>query len=245
MKVGGYLRAMSFPDTRWSILAVATLHGDENSRRALDELCQRYWQPVYAVVKSRESSQEVARDLTQAFFLNLMEKSTLRRADRGRGRFRTFLLTVLWRFLRDERKKENTEKRGGQLQSCELDEIEGELAADMNPVAEILDHEWALVTLERALATVRKEIVEMRGEAAWEVLCGFLPGSVDPPPMAVVAQALGIGEGGARTEVHRLRLRCREALRRELMSTVSSPAELDAEIEYLGRILRGAVAQGA
>lgn len=231
---------MSFPDTQWSMLAVATANGDENAMKALDNLCSRYWQPVYAVVRSRESSIEAAREVTQAFFVYLLEKSTLRRADRARGKFRTFLLTVLWRFLRDERKRRTAEKRGGLTEPCVLEDVENELVAGGNPLAETLDREWALTMMQRALDAVEKEVVEVRGETVWQVLRKYLPGSSEPPPMSVAAQVLGVGEGGARTEIHRLRGRCRDALRRELMNTVSSPEELDDEIAYLGRALRSA-----
>ena len=230
---------MAFPDTRWSVLALATLHGDELARQALDELCRRYWQPVYAVIRSREASEEQARDHTQAFFAYLLERSALRRADRARGRFRTFLLTLLWRFLRDERRRAGAEKRGGDLDLDQPEADVDEVAAEARPLAETLDREWALATLERALAKVREEVLTVRGEAGWQVLRRYLPGSPEVPPMTLAAAALGVSEGGARTEVHRLRQRCREALRRELMATVTAPEELDAEIEYLGQALRG------
>lgn len=232
---------MAFPDTRWSILAVATMHGDASAKQALDELCRRYWHPVQAVVKSRGASPDDARDLTQAFFLHLLEKSTLRNADRAKGRFRTFLLTVLWRFLRDERKKAMAEKRGGLLHAAILDDVEDELASEECPVADVLDREWAICAMERALAAVREEVLASRGEAAWDVLLKFFPGSAEVPAMSAAAEVLGVSEAGARTEVHRLRNRCREALRRELMVTVSAPHELDEEIAYLGRMLRGAL----
>ena len=234
---------MVFPETRWSVLAEASLHGDESARRALDELCRRYWQPVFAVIRSRGWSEEVARDRTQAFFLYLMEKSTLRRADRERGRFRTFLLTVLWRFLRDEQKRELAEKRGGDVESFSLDEDGGvEVPSDAGPLSETLDREWALATMERVLDGVRREVVAARGEEGWKALRGFLPGSADEAAIPVAATRLGLTEGGVRTEIHRLRQRCREALRRELMNTVSEPGELDEEIDYLGRVLRRSAA---
>jgi len=229
---------MSFPDTRWSMLEIATASGDTVARAALDDLCQRYWQPVFAVIRSRESSIETARDRTQSFFASLLEKSTLRRAEKTRGRFRTFLLTVLWRFLRDERERDSAEKRGGDTEQYALEDVEDELIATENPLAETLDREWALMMLERAVAAVQAEVVTSRGEAAWQVLRAFLPGSTDTPDLAAAAKTLGIGDNGVRTEIHRLRKRCREALRRELMSTVSSPDELDDEIAYLGRVLR-------
>ncbi|HEY1050892.1 MAG TPA: ECF-type sigma factor [Prosthecobacter sp.] len=236
---------MSFPETRWSMLAAATAHGDEAAMQALDDWCRRYWQPVFAVIRSRETSPETARERTQAFFVHLLEKSTLRRADPTRGRFRTFLLTVLWRFLRDERKHRLAEKRGGDAEMHSLDDVENELVEESNPLAETLDREWALTMLERALERVRHDIVATRSEAAWQVLRHFLPGSSGSPVMAEAAAVLAVTEAGARTEIHRLRNRCREALRRELMSTVSSPEDLEDEIAHLGRVLRGASAQMA
>jgi len=234
---------MSFPEKRWSMLAAATAHGDDTALRALDEWCRRYWQPVFAVIRSREHTPDAAREHTQAFFVHLLEKSTLRRADPARGRFRTFLLTVLWRFLRDERKHRRAEKRGGDAEMHPIEEVEDELIEESNPLAETLDREWALTMLERALEQVRHDIVATRGEAAWSVLQRFLPGSSGAPLMAEAAAVLGVTEAGARTEIHRLRNRCREALRRELMTTVTSPEDLEDEITHLGRVLRRAAAQ--
>ena len=224
------------------MLAVATANGDEVAMDALNRLCSRYWQPVYAVIQSREQSVDSARELTQAFFVYLLEKSTLRRADRSRGRFRSFLLTVLWRFLRDERKREHADKRGGLNEPCTLEDVEDELVAEGNPLAEVLDREWALALMKRSLDDVQKEVVATRGEAVWTVLRRYLPGSTEVPPMSTAAAVLGISEAGARTEIHRLRHRCREILRKELLSTVSSPEELEEEIAYLGRALRSASA---
>lgn len=231
---------MAFPDTPWSVLALASVHGDPAAHQALDELSRRYWQPVYVVICSRGWSSESAQDRTQAFFLYLLETSTLRKVDRTRGRFRTFLLTILWRFLRDEQQREEAAKRGGKLAELPLQEVEDELPSIADPVSELLDREWAMATLERALESVRQDFVAKRGEAIWQVWRGFLPGSVTIPSMALAAQAMGISEASARAEVHRLRTRCREALRRELMRTVSSPEDLDEEIHYLGRALRAA-----
>ncbi len=221
---------------------MATLHGDDRARGALEELCRRYWQPVFSVVRSREPSVEAARDRTQAFFLHLLERSTLRRADRSRGRFRTFLLTVLWRFLRDEQHRDVAEKRGGTEQPRALDDVEDELAGADSPLAEELDREWALTTMERAMELLREEVTAARGQPAWEILRGFLPGSTNVPSMPDAARVLGLSEAGARTEIHRLRRRCRDILRRLLLGTVNAPEDVDAEIEHLGRALRGALA---
>src|SRR5215510_13873140 len=103
---------MSFPTTNWAILAKATVHGDDAGRRAMGELCEIYWNPVFVAVRASGMGVEDAKDQTQSFFRCLMENSTLRRAEQTRGKFRSFLLTVLWRFLRDERDKSSAKKRG-------------------------------------------------------------------------------------------------------------------------------------
>lgn len=237
---------MSFPETRWSVLALATMNGDEQARRALDELCRLYWQPVCASIRIWNPACVDAGDHTQAFFAYLLERSVLRKADRSRGRFRTFLLTLLWRFLRDERKRASAGKRGGDDERLSLDDdTVGELPVEVTPLAETLDREWALATLDRALEVLRDEVIESRGEAAWTVLRGFLPGSTEIPPVSAAAEVLRIGEGGARAEIHRLRARCKEVLRRELMKTLSAPDELEDEIRHLCRSLQGSTASVA
>ena len=230
---------MSFPNTSWTIIAQATLQGSEDARRAMDEFCQLYWRPVHIAIAAVARAGEDSEDQTQSFFRYLMANSTLRRVQRGRGKFRTFLLTVLWRFLRDERDKANAEKRGGDSTTCSLEEaVENELPAEAAPLTEALDREWGMALFQRALQTIRSEVVAARGEEAWKVLRQFLPGALRAPLMADVAPLLNLTEGGLRSEVHRLRQRCQEVLRYEVVTSVSSPQEIDEEIVYLGRVLR-------
>lgn len=165
---------------------------------ALDGLCRCYWKPVFAVIRGRVRSLDAAEEQTQAFFVHLLEKSTLRRVDRARGKFRTFLLTVLWRFLRDEGKRDSAEKRGGGLIEHTLDELPMSWADDSSLV-EMLDREWALMVMERALENVGREVAAVRGEEAWNVLRGFLPGSMGVPEIGAAAMVIGITEAGART----------------------------------------------
>jgi DNA-directed RNA polymerase specialized sigma24 family protein len=235
------LEEMPFPETRWTMLAQATLNGDSAARRALDEICERYWQPVFVAVRGSGLAIEDAHDATQSFFVYILEQSTLRRAQRERGRFRSFLLTVLWRFLRGQYRKQNAMMRGGGQEIESFDTVLDEaLPAEAAPLAEVLDREWAMATLERVLSKLRAEVIEMRGEPVWETLRCFLPGSTQFMAFAKAAELLGLSEGGARTEVHRLRQRCREILRREILPTVEFPGQVDEEIEHLGKILRGA-----
>jgi DNA-directed RNA polymerase specialized sigma24 family protein len=221
------------------MIAEATLQGNEAARQAMDDFCQLYWRPVHLAICAASRQGEDSEDQTQSFFRYLMANSTLRRVQRGRGKFRTFLLTVLWRFLRDERDKRKAEKRGGDATICPLEEaIEHELPSEAAPLTEALDREWGMALFQRVLQTIRAEVVAARGENAWSLLRQFLPGSMHAPLMAEVAPVLGLTEGGLRSEVHRLRHRCQEVLRYEVVTSVSSPEEVDEEIVYLGRVLR-------
>jgi DNA-directed RNA polymerase specialized sigma24 family protein len=230
---------MQFPKTSWTVLARATLNGDGDGRQALDQVCQLYWRPVFSAICAIGTRGHDAEDLTQSFFKYLMVNSTLKNAERGKGKFRTFLLTVLWRFVRDERAKRDAWKRGGGADILSLEETgDDTLPCEAAPLAEALDREWALTVIERVVEVLRREVVAARGEEAWEILREYLPGSLHMSSMADSAAALGLSEGGLRSEVHRLRKRCREILRCELIGTVLSPKDVHEEIVYLGRVLR-------
>lgn len=229
---------MAFPETNWSILATASLHGDDGALEALNTLCRNYWQPVFLAIRSRGYNEEDARDHTQGFFKHLMEKSILGKADQGQGRFRTFLLTVLWRFLNDDKKMRTADKRWGYQQRESIEVAETETAREDEAFVSILDQEWAANVIQRTLDFLAEDCINKQGEEAWLLLKRFLPGSRGIPPVEELAHFLGISESGARSEIHRLRNRFREHLRRQVMATVTSMDELDDEIRYLGQVLR-------
>ncbi len=229
---------MAFPETNWSMLATATLHGDEHAKDALSQLCQGYWQPVYAAIRSWGYGDEEAKDHTQGFFAFLFEKSILKKADQSQGKFRTFLLTVLWRFLNDQRKKDSAEKRWGNQERESFEEANIELPVEEETLHRVLDFEWAMNVMQRSLDALKEEVIKKHGDQGWALMRRFLPGSREIPVAEEVAELLGISAAGARTEIHRLRNRFRELLRKQLMGTVTSMNELDEEIRYLGQILR-------
>ena len=126
---------MYFPSTHWSVLAQDSLGGQADAARALEDLCRRYWSPLQQFIRLRGFNPTEAEDLTQEFLLHLQEHSTLKKADRRRGRFRSFLLGALVRFLADERDKRQTLKRGSGIVHLSADEGGAELAAAPDPGA--------------------------------------------------------------------------------------------------------------
>ncbi len=106
-----------FVTTCWSIVLAAGDARREDAQDALAQLCEAYWYPLYAYVRRRGYSAADAQDLTQAFFMRLLEKQSLGVADPERGRFRSFLMASLDNFLANERDRGRARKRGGGLAS--------------------------------------------------------------------------------------------------------------------------------
>src|SRR6185369_16091564 len=126
-----------FHTTHWSLVVAAAGQEGEKPRAALEELCQAYWYPIYAFIRRRGNSADDARDLTQEFFATLLEKGYLADADPERGRFRSFLLTAVARFVTKEREKAAAQKRGGGRKPLSLDFAAGEARYQREP-----SHDW-------------------------------------------------------------------------------------------------------
>jgi DNA-directed RNA polymerase specialized sigma24 family protein len=121
-----YGQADPFAATHWSVIVAAgkTQSDPEIARDALAQLCQTYWPPLYAYVRGRSYSVHDAQDLTQGFFAYLIEHKIHLRADREKGKFRSFLLASLKNFLSHAREREQTLKRGGGREFVPLEEGE-------------------------------------------------------------------------------------------------------------------------
>jgi RNA polymerase sigma-70 factor (ECF subfamily) len=208
------------------------------SRRALSELCAIYWYPLYSFVRRRGLSAEDAQDLTQEFFTELLDKETLRVADRERGRFRTFLLAAVTNFLAKQRRKAGARKRGGGRAAISLDLAAGEKRYLREPfhtltAEKIYERRWAMTLLEQVLAGLKGEASQAGKLRQFELLAPYLGGSRQTVPYATIAGALQMTEGAVKVAVHRLRQRCRDRLRAEIAQTVADAAEIDEELREL------------
>jgi RNA polymerase sigma factor (sigma-70 family) len=228
----------TFVTTHWSVVLQAGSTQGLSAYEALSQLCEAYWFPLYAYVRRRGYSPEDAQDLTQEFFARLLAHNWIADADRNRGRFRTFLLTALNRFLSNEWDRARAQKRGGTAPVVSFDTAvaEGRFQADagsgMTPDRQY-DRQWAMTLLERALARLGTECQQGGKAAEFEVLSPYLTAERGSIPYASLAAVLGGTEAAARQAVHRLRKRFREVFHDEIAQTVESPAETEDEIRYL------------
>ena len=230
---------MGFPTTSWSLLAQATINGGNLEREALGEFYRRYRTPLVRFVARRSEDRARAEDLVQAFFVHLIEHATLRRADRARGRFRSFLLGALVRFLAQEREHAGAEKRGGGAAAVGFESLpEDETAAVTPPeVTRVFDLEWSRGLLAHAERAVESAWVERGLGAEYRVVRNFLPGALTTPTYQAAADQLGWTLARLKTEVFRARERLRETIRAEVALTVEAPHEVDAELAHLHAVL--------
>jgi RNA polymerase sigma-70 factor (ECF subfamily) len=227
-----------FLTTRWSVVVSAQGKGSGDASAALEALCHAYWYPLYAYVRRLGRSAHDAQDLTQEFFARLLEKEYLRAADRAKGRFRTFLLVALKRFLANEWDRQRAQKRGGGSVAVPIDTVfaESRYAAEpapTQPVDREYEQRWAMTLLEQAMARLRAEYEHAGRTAEFEQLKEYLTAERGAIPYPAIAAALSLAESGARGAVHRLRKRFRELFRAQIADTVSDPAGVDDEVRHV------------
>src|SRR5262245_40912794 len=208
----------AFHTTHWSLIVAAGREGGERAQAALADLCQAYWYPLYAFLRRHGHSADDAADLTQEFFATLLEKGYLADADPQRGRFRTFLLTAVARFVGKQQEKAAAQKRGGGRRPFSLDFDAGESKYQREPAHDwtaerIFERRWALTLLDRTLAALRHEHETSGKLRLFEALKVFLTGEAGTPPLRQVAEDLAMSEGSVKVAVHRLRQKYREELR--------------------------------
>jgi len=234
----------SFQTTHWTVVLRAGEPDSEGSaQQALSGFCEAYWPPLYSFLRHRGYASADAQDLVQGFFAQLLEQNTLNRADREKGRLRTFLLGSLENFLHNEYDRARALKRGGGRQVLSIEEHLPEAEAAMLATVHLSDAGcydlvWASNIVSRAWKNLQNEF-KAESKAEWlEELRPFVAGgSAKPPCQEEAATRLGVPIATLRTWLSRLRQRFRESLRAEVGSTVSDPVDIDGELRHLYQIL--------
>ncbi len=208
------------------------------SAEALATLCGIYWFPLYAYVRRQGHSADDAQDLTQEFFVRLLDKQTLQVADRGRGRFRSFLLASMKNFLANEWRRDTAQKRGGERSVISLDFDDGENRYRLEPAHDetpdkIFERQWALTLLEQALTKLRAEFNAKGKLDLFDRLKMSLGGKESVVSYRELGAKLGMSEAAVKVAVHRMRRRYRLLLRDEIQQTIGATEDVDEELRRL------------
>ncbi len=237
-----------FNTTRWSLI-VSSLASDSSegkARDALAQLCRIYWRPIFAFVCRQGHSVPDAQDITQDFFLMILQSDLIKRADRNRGRFRTLLLTSLQNFMIDAHDRTRARKRGGGQQIVSWDEWMAEAPSQLSipatalgswPAEKIFDVRWAATVAEHALHRLQEECERHGRRRVFDILSSQLTADRGDISYEALARELGVETPTIKRLLHQMRQRYGQLLREEVAGTVDQAGEVDDELRYLMAVL--------
>lgn len=229
-----------FVTTHWSVVLAAQDKSSPDSAAALERLCRYYWYPLYAYVRGTGRSPHDAQDLTQEFFARLLAQDWLRVVLPERGRFRTFLLVAMKRFLANEWHRGMAQKRGaGNLPlSLDTEAAEHRFAAEppLTP-DELYERRWAMTLLDESLERLQRDFTHTGKETDFNSLKEWLTAERGSIPYGQIAARLGTTEGAARVAVHRMRKQFRQLFRQTIAETVDGAGDVDSEMRHLITVL--------
>ena len=231
-----------FDETNWWVVDKAGHPDQPQAEEARALLCRTYWYPVYGYICRLGHTHQDAQDLTQEFFARVLEKNYLQAAAAEKGRFRSFLLLLLKRFLADEWDRARRQKRGGGVPMVSLDAADTRFLrrqefAEATTPDKAFDLAWAESLLRHALESLEQELAAAGKEATFRELKACLTGD-NEVTCAATAERLGMSVSNLKVTVHRLRARLRDLVRAEIANTANSPEEVEAEVRDLYAALR-------
>src|SRR5262245_14079571 len=227
-----------FRTTHWSVVLTAGHQNSPASSQALAKLCSTYWYPLYAYVRRRGHDAHQAEDLTQEFFARLLQRNFLQNVSPDKGRFRSFLLASLKNFLANEWDRTQTQKRGSGVAPIPLDQLSAESRYQLEPIdgatPEVLyERRWALTLIEQVMTRLRQEYVRSEQADLFDELKFLLLVEGKSMKYAEWAAKHDVRESAVKMAILRLRQRYFQLLRLEIAHTVSTPEEVEEEIQHL------------
>jgi RNA polymerase sigma-70 factor (ECF subfamily) len=226
---------VQFEPTSWTTVLAAQQGSEDEVRRCLDSLIERYWQPVYCFIRRSRRSPEDAADQTQQFFAEFVSHNAISYADRERGKFRTFLLASVRRFLAMQHRKDNRKRAVHTITGIEHAEQALRVApsADESP-AQAYERTWVKCVIDNAVARLHEECAAIKKDIQFRVFeARFLRGTEEAPDYAAVAAELGISETDVDNILRRAKRRFRRILQQEAADSTLTRTDAAEEIGFL------------
>jgi RNA polymerase sigma factor (sigma-70 family) len=238
--------AGKFPETQWSLVQRAQNSESEVTRHALEDICKRYWLPLYAFIRRSGRPGAEAEELTQEFIVRLIQGEFLSRADRERGKLRTFLLACLKHFLADHRRADQRLKRGGLHEHISIDLALAEKAYGVEPVDTmtpdvLFERRWAMSLMDQVIETMAEKMEEARTKQLFYAAVPFARKGAPAVTREEAAAQLGMSEDAVNMAISRLRQRFREQLRLTVAETLGPEDDLETEMQHLRSLLADAM----
>lgn len=226
-----------FPSTRWTLIRSAK-QSPEARRTAISELMRSYWKPLYVFLRHKGLDATAAQDAVQDVLVQLLERDVIDKVSPEKGRLRAYLKTMASNHLANAHERKTAQKRGGDaaLIPLELDVAERLVQSDATSPDAAFEQQWAHAVLERAMSRLEAEFRSGERVGPWAVVKQFFtPGP--QPSYREVADANDMSLPQLKAFLHRARTRFRELAKEEVVDTVDSATDADAELAELMRVL--------
>lgn len=232
----------AFLTTHWSLIEDVNASDDERNRALIELLIKKYWKPVYCYLRQKGYDNEKAKDLTQGFFHEVvLGRGLIQKADQSKGRFRTFLLTALSRYLISVREYETARKRIPQHKLVSLDLIDPpELSEPISKSTpeDAFNYAWASSLVEQVLREVETACRDQGQAVHWltfekRVLRPIME-RTKPPSLGEICKKYGIEDGiKASSMILTVKRRFRATLKKYLRNSLTSDEEAVDELREI------------
>jgi DNA-directed RNA polymerase specialized sigma24 family protein len=223
----------TFNPTCWTEIISA----GQGNAQSLNDFCRLYWHPLYSFARKSGKTVAESQDLTQGFFSWLLEKEKLQEIEKGKGRFRNFILILFKRYMINEYTKTQAEKRGGSLQKINFEDAETWLATQSLSPDELFNKAWALTTIEQVISDIKIRFKNQGELERFEAMRPHLDDSTTQTYKESAAE-LGCSENSFKVAIHRLKKEFGKRLRLRIQTTLDDSAQIDDELRYLVKILK-------
>lgn len=235
-------KSEKFPETRWSLIQQVAGSDDNARKRALDDLCALYWDPVFAFIQAQGHSKHDAEDLTQGFFSRFLAREDFSKPNESRGKLRSYLLSSVKHYLTDQYRWNSREKRGGKVDLLSIDEEADrsdyrgrsiEPADAKSDPEKVFRQQWATSMLESVLLQLEARYVEDEQALLFDALRPFVSLDADTERQSEIAQRIGMTPNAFRQSIHRMKQRYGQLLRQAVADTLQPGEDVDAEVQEL------------
>ena len=233
----------TFLTTHWSLIESIRTEAD-SSHTLINSLLKDYWKPVYCFLRRHGYRNEEAKDLTQDFFHQIvLGNELIQQADQQKGRFRSFLLTALRRYLINVKNKETARKRVPKGKLIALDVVDPDALAaaseDMSP-DESFNCAWISSLLERVFEEVERSCDQDGKTVYWKVfeerVLQPIMNQTEPPSVKEICDKYGIPDGHKLANmIITTKRRIQSALEKHVRKLVTSPEEVSDELQEMAR----------
>lgn len=238
-------RGGNFPPTRWSVVAAARSNDPDQRTRALDALFAAYWKSVYKYIRLKYSKDaDESQDLTQGFFIELLERDLLSRFDPQKSRLRTYIRLCVDSFVLNEIKHSGRLKRGGDVVHLAIDfpTAEGELAIQtIDPGSipspdnfeEFFEKEWIRNLFTVAVEDLKRICAERNRQTAFELFDAYDLAENEAVSYAELTAVHGVSIAEVTNQIAWARREFRRVAKQRLRELCSSDEEFAREATML------------